>query len=188
MRIVEKLVYLTVTRSNIVLKCLSQHMSRPTHEDTRKVNKILRYLKDSPYRGLFFNSGSNTSGIKDFSNSDWASCPTIRRSTIEFAIFLNENLISWQTKKQHAMARSSTEAEYRALAYTTCEIVWLKQLLEEMGINLPTPVLFTDSSSAAAITTNPVLHQRTKHNEIDIHTIRDKDLQKKIKLQKADIY
>lgn len=161
-------------------------MSEPTNEDTTKVNKILRYIKNSPGSGLFFSSGSRTSGIRAFSNSDWASCPITRRSTSEFVIFFNDNLVSWQTKKQHTVARSSAEAEYRALTYTTCEIIWLRQLLKEMHINIPAPKLFTDISSATAIVTNPVLHQRTKHIEIDIHTIRDKVLQKEIEIQRVN--
>lgn len=84
------------------------------------------------------------------------------------------------------MARSSAEAEYRALAYTTCEIVWLTQLLKEIDTcngSYNTPRLLTDNTSAAAITQNPVLHQRTKHIEIDIHSVRDRVLQREITLE-----
>lgn len=84
------------------------------------------------------------------------------------------------------MARSSAEAEYRVIAHTTCEITWLKHLLKEMNIYIPAPTIITDNSSAMAITTNPVLHQRTKHIEIDIHTVRDKVLQKEITLRKIE--
>lgn len=84
------------------------------------------------------------------------------------------------------MARSSAEAEYRAIVHTTCEITRLRQLLKEMEINVPVPTIFTDSSSVRAITINPVRHQRTKHIEIDIHTTRDQVLEKKIILQKVD--
>lgn len=155
------------------VNCLSQHMAMPTKGDTKKVNKILRYIKSSPGQGLFF-SGCKTSGNAAFSDSGWASCPTTRRSKSGFAIFFNNNLISWQTKKQHTVARSSVEAEYRAITHTTCEITWLKQLLKKMDMHVPVPTIFTDSSSAMAIAMNPVLHQRTKHIEIDIHTVRDK--------------
>lgn len=115
--------------------------------------------------------------------SDWASCPTTRQSTSGFAIYLDNNLISWQTKKQHTVARSS--AEYRVIAHTTCEVTWLKQFLKEIHMHVPIPTIFTDSSSAMAIATNPVLHQRTKHIEIDIHTVRDQVLQKEVILRKV---
>lgn len=128
-RIVGKLIYHIVTRPNITnaMNSLSQHMATPTKGDLQTTRKNLRYLKHSLGLGLFF-LGSTTSRIKAFSYSDWASCPTTRRPTIGFAIYLGESLISWQTKKQHTATRSSVEAEYRALAYTSCEIKWLVNL------------------------------------------------------------
>lgn len=145
-------------------------MAKPKQKDLSAAHKVLRYIKLSPGVALCF-SGSNTSRIKAFSDSDWASCPSTRRSTTGFVIFLRDSLISWQTKKQHTVARSSAEAEYRALAYTSCEITWITNLLKEIETyrqGHETPVLFTDSNSVASIARSPILHQRTKHIEIDI--------------------
>lgn len=149
------------------------------------VSKILRYIKHSPSSDLFF-SGSITFGIEAFSDSDWASCPITRRSTIGFAIYLHGNIISWQTRKQYTVARSSTEVEYRALTYTSCEVTWLTNLLKEVKINTMTLVIFTNNTSTTTITKNPISHQRTKYIEISIHTIRDKVLAKEILLNKID--
>ncbi|KAL2249991.1 UNVERIFIED_CONTAM: Retrovirus-related Pol polyprotein from transposon RE1 [Sesamum indicum] len=83
--------------------------------------------------------------------------------------------ISWRTKKQTTVARSSAEAEYRSMAATTCEISWVMYLLADLRIPIHTPIPFyCDNKSVLHITTNPVFHERTKHLEIDCHVVRNK--------------
>ncbi|KAL7001497.1 hypothetical protein U1Q18_052384 [Sarracenia purpurea var. burkii] len=111
--------------------------------------------------------------MEGYSDADWAGCPIDRRSTSGFSIFIGGNLISWKSKKQDVVSRSSAEAEYRAMALATSEILWLRQLLSELGdpCNGPTK-LWCDNKSAVYIATNPVFHERTKHIEVDCHFIR----------------
>lgn len=94
------------------------------------------------------------------------------------------------------MSRSSAEAEYKAMASTTCEITWIVGVLQDMGITSCSPcMLFCDNKAALEIAANPLYHERTKHIEIDCHLIREKIRQKMIttshipsSLQLADIF
>ena len=88
--------------------------------------------------------------------------------------FLGASPISWKAKKQNVVARSSAEAEYRAMALTTCEVTWLTALLKDLGISkLPPAILNCDNQAAIAIAANPILHEKTKHVDIDCHFVRD---------------
>lgn len=175
-RLVGKLLYLTTTRPDIsfVVQQLSQFLSKPTMCHFKAVQRVLHYLKGTPGQGLFF-ARSSSLEIHGYSDSDWAGCPDSKRSISGYCFFLGDSLISWRSKKQMIVARSSSEAEYRALASATCELQWLCFLLADLGITLTKqPVLYCDNQSALHIAANPVFHERTKHLENDCHVVRDK--------------
>ncbi|CAN1766532.1 Retrovirus-related Pol polyprotein from transposon TNT 1-94 [Linum perenne] len=174
-RLIGRLIYLCTTRPDIsfVVNYLSQFVSRPSDTHHKAALRVVRYLKTDPGYGLFFPSNS-TLQIHAFSDSDWAGCPDSRRSTTGYCIFLGHSLISWKSKKQPTISRSSSEAEYRALAATACELRWLKILFHDLLFDFDTPIsLYCDSTSAIRMAENPVAHERTKHIEIDCHIIRD---------------
>ncbi|XP_019155792.1 PREDICTED: uncharacterized protein LOC109152546 [Ipomoea nil] len=175
-RIVGALQYLTITRPDLAFSVnrLCQHMHSPTTEHWGLVKRVLRYIKGTLDYGLQL-TPSSTSGIHAFSDSDWAGCPIDRKSTSGFAVFLGTNLISWLSKKQRTVARSSTEAEYKALADVSAEVTRVVSLLRELGLYSGGPAtLWCDNLGATYLCANPVFHARTKHVEIDYHFVRDK--------------
>ncbi|CAL8177733.1 unnamed protein product [Prunus armeniaca] len=107
-------------------------------------------------------------------DADWAGDITTRRSTTGFVVFLGSNPISWQSKKQGSVSRSSTEAEYRALANASAEVAWIRQILADLHVFLPDPpLLFCDNMSALALSSNPGFHSRIKHLDVDFHFVRE---------------
>nr|CAN70361.1 hypothetical protein VITISV_033646 [Vitis vinifera] len=173
-RLVGNLVYLTVTRPDIsyAVHQVSQYLSAPRSTHYAAVLRILRYLKGTIFHGLFY-SAQSPLVLRAFSDADWAGDPTDRRSTTGYCFLLGSSLISWRSKKQTFVARSSTEAEYRALADTTSELIWLRWLLKDLGVSTSSATpLYCDNQSAIHIAHNDVFHERTKHIKIDCHFIR----------------
>ena len=117
---------------------------------------------------------SSTYDLVAYSDADWVGCPDTRRSTSGYAVFLGDNLVSWSSKRQNTVSRSSAEAEYRAVANGVAEATWLRQLLLELHAPLRRATLvYCDNISAVYMTSNPVQHQRTKHIEIDLHFVQE---------------
>ncbi|KAH9716025.1 protein kinase domain-containing protein [Citrus sinensis] len=175
-RLVGKLIYLSHTRPDIAfaVSAVSQYMHSPYVEHLEAVHKILRYLKSTPGRGLLFKKSDQRS-VEVFTDADWAGSISDRRSTSGYCTFLWGNLITWRSKKQNVVARSSTEAEFRAMANGVCEVLWIKRVLGELKLDIEAPMrLFCDNRSAISIANNPVQHDRTKHIEIDRHFIKEK--------------
>ena len=144
---------------------------RVDHWDT--VLWVVRYLKGKPGQGILLSSTCDFR-LHGWCDADWGGCPLTKRSLTCWLAFLGGLPISWKTKKQHTVSRSSAEAEYRSMALTTCELTWLKSLLSILGVSHSRPMsLHCDSQAALHISQNPVFYERTKHIEIDCHCVRD---------------
>ncbi|XP_042958161.1 uncharacterized mitochondrial protein AtMg00810-like [Carya illinoinensis] len=146
-QLVGKLLYLTHTRPNFThnVHLLSQFMETPRIPNYNAILKVLRYLKGTPGQGLFFpvDSQLNLTAYLDASLVD---CPDTRLSTTRFYVFIGKSLVSWKSKKQTTVSRSSAESEYRSIASVVCKLTWLRYLLSDLHVNISGPgTLFCDN-------------------------------------------
>uniref|UniRef100_A0A3Q7JL35 Reverse transcriptase Ty1/copia-type domain-containing protein n=1 Tax=Solanum lycopersicum TaxID=4081 RepID=A0A3Q7JL35_SOLLC len=134
-KIIGKLLYLNMTRPDISFstQTLSQFLQQPKRSHLDAALRVIRYLKKQPGQGLLLESDSDGQ-VTAFCDADWASCPLTRKSVIGYMIKIGQSLISWKAKKQKIVSRSSAEAEYRSLASTVSELVWLLGLLKEKDL------------------------------------------------------
>ncbi|KAL4577991.1 hypothetical protein LXL04_014106 [Taraxacum kok-saghyz] len=174
-QVVGSLQYATITRPDIAyaVNRVCQYMHSPTIQHWQAVKRILRYLKGTIQHCLHFSPTTATS-LLAYSDAGWISDKDDSQSQYGFAIFHGPNLISWTSRKQKVVARSSTEAEYRSLAYTAAELLWIKQLLNDLFVPFTTPpLLLCDNVGAIFMTKNPVIRTRSKHIALDFHFIRE---------------
>ena len=174
-RLVGRLVYLTHTRPELsyAVNILAQFMQVPLKDHWEAAQRLVRYLKSSPGQGIVLSSTASLQ-VNAFCDADYNSCPTTRRSLTGYMVMLGDSPVTWKTKKQSRVSLSSAEAEYRAMAMTCKELLWLKEVLQFLGVKHSQPMrLYCDSQAALHIAANSVFHERTKHIESDCHFIRD---------------
>ena len=126
-RLIGKLNYLTITRPDIayLVSVLSQSMSSPTVNHWAIVEHILCYLKEAPGHGILYKKHEHTK-IECFSNADWAGSKIDRKSTSGYCVFFRGHPISWKSKKQSIISRSSAKSEYKVMAQFVCKIMWIR--------------------------------------------------------------
>ncbi|KAI0491413.1 hypothetical protein KFK09_025673 [Dendrobium nobile] len=164
--------YLYITRLDIAFATnrACQRMHQPTIHDFENLKRILWYIKGILSHDLPITPGDFQ--LCTYTDANWASDTSDRKSITGHCTFMGPNLISWSEKKQVTIAKSSTEAEYRALSASTSEVLWLRRLFVEL--NLPqnsATNIYCDNISTIAIAKNPVFHARTKHIKIDYQFI-----------------
>lgn len=172
--LVGSLQYLTWTRPEIsfAVNQVCQHMQRPTTTHMTAAKRILSYVKGTIDYDILFTKG--IVALQGFSDADWAVNPTDRKSTSGFCLFFGPNPITWSSRKQSTIARSSTEVEYRCLAQTAAELVWVCQLMRDLHIFLPVvPSIGCENISSISLASNLVMHSKMKHVAISFHFIRE---------------
>jgi hypothetical protein len=133
-RLIGKLIYLAHTRPDVsyAVSTLSQFMHSPNEAHMEAARGLLRYLKTTPGKGLYIKKSDNRS-VSVYTDADWGTCTKERRSMTGYCTYVWGNLVTWRSKKQHVVARSTAEAEFRAMALGICEGLWIKQVMEDIG-------------------------------------------------------
>ncbi|XP_020676504.1 uncharacterized protein LOC110095338 [Dendrobium catenatum] len=186
-QLTRSLQYLTITRPDIAyaVNVLCQHMHAPQPTHFHLLKRLFQYIQGTPHFGLPIVADSLQ--LRSFFDVDWASDIITRRSTTGYCSFLGSTLISWSVKKQHIVACSSTEAEYRAIAVATADILWLCRLLTEFNVSPSASTIFhCDNMLAIALANNTIFHAWTKHIEIDHHFLRDHIQAKHVRARQQD--
>ena len=148
-------------------------MHAPRDSHWTLVKRILRYIRGTMSLGLTLTASASLEMVA-YSDADWAGCPDTRRSTSGYCVYLGPSLVSWSSKRQPTVSRSSAEAECRAVANAVGEFTWLRQLLQELHHDISqATVVYCDNVSAMYLPANPVHHRWIKHIELDIHFVRE---------------
>ena len=159
-RFVVKLIYLSHTRPNIAfaVSCVSQFMHSPSKSHLDAANRILKYLKGTPRKCLMFKKNA-ARDVKVYLNANYVGSMTDRQSTSGYCSYVWGNLVTWRSKKQTIVSRSSAEAKLKSTALKICEVIWLKMLLNELQIEVNVPLkVYCDNKAAILSTHNPVHH------------------------------
>lgn len=178
----------TQTRPDLafVMSVLSRFLTNPSTYHLQAAKHVLRYLQGSPRIGVTFGEQAIPLELHGYSDSAYADCLSSRRSTTGYIFFYYGGVISYRSKRLQVVALSSTEAEYYALGNASREAAWLRQLFYELGVHeddVQTVRIYGDNQSSLSLTENPVIHQRTKHVDVQHHYIRSQ-----VSLRKVEIY
>ncbi|KAK9675865.1 hypothetical protein RND81_11G036900 [Saponaria officinalis] len=175
-RLIGRMLYLNLTRPDLsyVVQHLSQFLSAPREPHMQAAKHVVRYLKGTARATLFYSAQTDLQ-LRAYCDADWGSCQFSCRSLTGHCVFLGKSVVSWKTKKQRTVSKSSAESEYRSMSYTAGEVVWLIGILQDFQVQVQLPVqLNCDNKAAQHIAANPVFHERTKHLNIDCHYVREK--------------
>lgn len=166
---------------------VSRYMARAGREHWSGVKWILRYLKGSKQFGLLYDGRKeNDKVVMGFVDSDFAGDLDNRRSLTGYVFQVYGCTVSWKASLQPVVALSTTEAEYIALTEAVKEALWIKGLLDELGVKTQAATVYCDSQSAIHLSKNQMFHERTKHIDVKLHFVRDILSKGSVKVDKID--
>lgn len=148
------------------------------------LKRVLRYIKGTLDLKLVYTTQQMSSMLVGYVDADWANDVNDRKSITGYVIQVFGSTVSWLSRKQSTVSLSSTEAEYIALCYAACEIIWLQQFLIEIGMNLEFPtIVYEDNQACIRIAEEPREHKRMKHIDTKYNFIREKIQEGKIQMR-----
>lgn len=188
----------TVSRPDIsfAVSLVSRFLNSYNETHWNAVKKIFKYLKETKEYGIYYIQSSDPNIVMGYSDADFANDPNTRRSVTGYVFIKNGGAVTWACQKQQTVALSTTEAEFMAACAATKEVMWIKQLLSDIGeFNQKSVCLNLDNQSAISVIKNNNFHKRCKHIDIKFHFIKEKYYDKVIELnyvcsdeQYADIF
>ena len=132
-------------------------------------------LLESNYKLRFSCVSDENPQVIGYSDADWAGDLDTHRSTSGYVFQVGQSTVSWCSKRQATVAKSTTEAEYVALSQATQEAVWLRHLLTDLGYSMNSPTtVFEDNQGAIELSKNAKFHNRTKHIDVAYHFVRER--------------
>ena len=176
----------TVSRPDLsaAVDVLSKFMSKPGTEHWQGVKRVMRYIQGTLNYSLLFTADGTDPKLTGYSDADWGGDVSTRRSTSGYVFQIQGNTVSWCSKRQACVARSTTEAEYMALSIACQESIWLRRLLSDIQVNQQSPsTIYEDNIGAIELSKNPKFHNRTKHIDISYHFVREQVEQKAISVK-----
>lgn len=170
---------------SVALSVLSQFLDCPRAMHWRAAKRVLCYLKGTQNHGIqFTRDKENAICMAAYCDANWGGDTATRRSTSGVLVLLGGGPVIYKSKRQSTVALSSAEAEYISLALATQEVMWLRFLLNELGLQLSGPsTILMDNKSAISMATNQGYTPRAKHIDLRAHFVRDYVQNKDIKLE-----
>jgi transposase InsO family protein len=174
-QMVGSLMYLTATRPDLMfaVNLIARFMEHPVENHLMDAKRILRYIRGTQELGILYKKGSQAELIA-YSDSDYGGDVDDRKSTPGYVFMMGSGAVSWSSRKQPIVTLSTTEAEFIAAAHCVCQGIWLKRILECIGLEQRKCLtVLCDNSSTIKLSKNPVLHGRSKHIDIRFHFLRN---------------
>ena len=172
--IISSLLYLTASRADISLNVgvCARFQVAPKESHMTTVKRIIRFVYGTSDYGIWYLRDSNDC-LVGYLDADWAGCVDDRKSTSGRCFYLENNLVSWMSKKENSVSLSTAEAEYIVAGSCYAQLLWMKKLLHDYGISQDTMCVFYDNTSTINISKNLVQHSMSKHIKIRYHFICD---------------
>ncbi|SGZ06990.1 BQ5605_C031g10985 [Microbotryum silenes-dioicae] len=162
-----------------VVAYLAHFSQQPSPAHWTAITQVLRYIKGTLDLGLTYRK--TDVAFHGYSDANWGACLTTLRSTMGYAFIYSGAAIAWCSKHEHRVAKSTTDAEYLSLSYTSGDAIHLSKLLAELGHPVPGPVvIYGDNQGALALAQHPTNHQGSRHVRISEHYVRERVAEKEI--------
>lgn len=180
----------TITRPDLAYAAglLCRFISKWDASIYNAAKHVLRYIRGTTDLSLTFDGHGTQQILLGYADADWGGCLNTRRSTTGYVFKTYGGVVAWKSRRQPSTALSTTHAELLATTDAARQALWLRQLLEDLGLGIPngTPVsLYNDNSGAVLLSQHPHDHKTTKHFDIQANYLREQRADHTIEVKQA---